>query len=437
LANGMGRIVMGRARRIGRWSAVGAAVLLGLGGVGGPAAGAGPAGPAGPPGSLDPSFGGDGVVTTDVSEGFDTASAVAVQRDGRIVAAGGATDDTALVRYRPDGRLDPSFGSGGIVVTPLSDALDMASDVLVQRDGRILVAGLSVGSHQDIAVVRYRADGRLDRSFGTGGVVVTDVAGGADSAGGVAVQRDGRIVVGGSVSPSPTGGSAIGVARYLPDGRPDPSFGDGGLVVVGSGGPALGGDDVAVDGAGRIVVAGSSLDGLLAARLLADGTPDPSFGGGDGLAPASFGRFTSAGGLALGPDGTIVLAGQVIVDTRGPWRVGVARLLADGSLDPSFGTAGTVTTEVTGRDGANDVLVQPGGSVLAVGEAQGEVLLVRYTAAGGLDPAFGGGDGVATAGTPEGADAGRGAALHPGHRVVVGGTFGGDVAVARFHLGAG
>jgi uncharacterized delta-60 repeat protein len=425
---------MGRARTIGRLSAVGAALLLGLGG---PTAGAGPSGPANPPGSLDPSFGGDGIVTTDVTEGWDTAAAVAVQPDGRIVAAGGANDDTALVRYRRDGRLDRSFGSGGTVVTPLSDALDMASDVVVQPDGRIVVAGLSVGAHQDIAVVRYRADGRLDRSFGTGGVVVADVAGGADSAGGVALQPDGRIVVGGSVSPSPTGGSAIGVARYLANGRPDPSFGDGGLAVVGAAGPAVGGDDVAVDGAGRIVVGGSDLDGLVAARLLADGTPDPSFGGGDGLAPAPFGRSTLAGGLALGADGTIVLAGQVIVDTRGPWRVGAARLLADGSLDPSFGTGGVVTTEVTGRDGANDVRVQPGGSVLAVGEARGDVLLVRYTRGGALDPAFGGGDGIATAGTPETADTGWGAALHPGGRVVVAGTVGGDVAVGRFHLGAG
>jgi uncharacterized delta-60 repeat protein len=384
------------------------------------------------PGDLDPTFNeGRGVVTTNLTEGFDTAGAVAVQPDGKIVVAGGANDDFTLVRYNRDGSLDRSFGQDGHVITALSGALDIALDVAVQPDGKIVAAGVAVDRHQDFAVARYNRDGSPDRSFGQDGHVVTDFAGFADSAGGVALQRDGKIVLGGTASPTELSGPEFGLARYRPDGTLDPSFGEGGKVVLTVQEPqAVGGQDIVVQRDGKVVLAGTSLSGMVAARVLADGRLDPSFGTG-GVTEAPFGSLTAAGAIALGRHGQIVLAGQVMIDTRGPWVIGVARLGPDGTLDTTFGGDGTVTTDITGRDGAFAVLVQRDGRIVAAGEARGDIALVRYMAAGELDTTFSS-DGIATTGTPETVEAARAAALQPDGRIVAAGTVDGDVAVARY-----
>ncbi len=162
------------------------------------------------PGDLDPSFGSSGKVTTDFG-GSDAASAVAIQTDGRIVAAGrSGSGDFALARYNVDGSLDPTFGSSGMVMTDFGGS-DAASAVAIQPDGRIVTAGRS-GSG-DFALARYNADGSLDPSFGSGGKVTTDF-GGFDLALGVALQSDGKIVAAGQ------GGSSFdfALARYNADG---------------------------------------------------------------------------------------------------------------------------------------------------------------------------------------------------------------------------
>jgi len=152
-------------------------------------------------GSLDPSFGTGGKVTTDLGAA-DLALSMVVQSDGKIVAAGwssnGSDEVFALVRYATDGSLDPSFGTGGKVTTDLGAVNDDGESVVVQSDGKIVVAGYSgIGSTRDVALVRYATDGSLDPSFGTGGKVITDI-GGVDAGGTeVAVQSDGKIVVAG------------------------------------------------------------------------------------------------------------------------------------------------------------------------------------------------------------------------------------------------
>src|SRR6266487_6929602 len=150
------------------------------------------------PGELDPSFGSGGLVTTDFGGRGDFGLAVAVQSDGKIVAAGNSSTvggpfsvNFALARYNTDGSLDPTFGSGGTILTSFGGTVSAAADVVVQPDGKIVAVGIA-GS--DFGVARYTASGTLDPTFGSGGLVTTDF-GGFDQANGVALQADGKIVV--------------------------------------------------------------------------------------------------------------------------------------------------------------------------------------------------------------------------------------------------
>jgi uncharacterized delta-60 repeat protein len=161
-----------------------------------------------PDGSLDQSFGNGGKQITDFFGNQDVVNSVAVQSNGKIVAAGYArhsadssTSDFALARYNQDGSLDQSFGSGGRQTTDFFGHSDQAYDVAIQPDGRILLAGFTYRgvdpSTSDFAVARYNLDGSLDQSFGSGGKQTTDFFGNLDGADSVAIQPDGKIVAAG------------------------------------------------------------------------------------------------------------------------------------------------------------------------------------------------------------------------------------------------
>jgi uncharacterized delta-60 repeat protein len=169
----------------------------------------------------DASFGTNGTVTTAIGSGSERAAAIARQPDGKVVVTGftdrDGTEDFALVRYLENGSLDLTFGSGGVVVTPLGSGHDRATSLALQPDGRIVVAGWTRGAAgADVALVRYRADGTLDPSFGTGGKAVFALASGEDTAADVLVRSDGVIIVAGTVG---TGAAAdFALARISPDG---------------------------------------------------------------------------------------------------------------------------------------------------------------------------------------------------------------------------
>ncbi len=218
-----------------------------------------------PDGSLDTTFGVGGRVRTDFTGMEDEVSAAALQPDGRIVVAGatfditnGATADFALARYQPDGSLDPSFGSAGRVRTDFAGTSDQALAVAIQLDGRIIAAGRTEtrSVFSDFALIRYRPGGRLDRSFGTGGKVETDFNVTDDFAFGVAVEADGKIVAAGLTDPLNGAGSEdFALARYTSVGTLDGGFGKNGRVTT-----DFGGDDEAramlVQADGKIVAGG-------------------------------------------------------------------------------------------------------------------------------------------------------------------------------------
>jgi uncharacterized delta-60 repeat protein len=333
-------------------------------------------------GSLDPSFGSAGKVTTDVGGAFDEAFAVMIQPDGKIVAAGGTAPgggccQFALARYNPDGSLDPTFDTDGKVTTPFGgDA--RAFDVAIQADGKILAAGSKFDPFENgFALARYNPDGSLDPTFGTAGKALTSFGGMADAAHGVAVQPDGKIIAAGA------GGAANDflVARYNPDGSLDATFGTTGKVITDFGGLDRA-HDVDLQGDGKIVAAGVGGEKFAVARYRTDGSLDPSFDG-DGKATTQFTgeNIEIAEALAIQPEGRIVVAGSAFTSFDRSYAL--ARFNAEGSLDATFGTGGKVMTNFgnpsdvgvlcpEGRpdcseDIAYDVATQPDGKIVAVG----------------------------------------------------------------------
>ena len=341
-------------------------------------------------GSLDPSFGEDGSVTTDIGQ-IDGANAVVLQGDGRIVVAGfaqspGADDvDVAVARYLGGGELDASFGIGGVVTTDISGD-DAALDVALQPDGAIVVAGRAIRRGFDFALARYLPDGTLDRSFGVGGKVRTEFSGN-EVALAVAIQDDGRIQAVGNVFNQRQSNFAL--ARYLASGDLDPSFGDDGRVTTAFGPGSNAATDVVLQDDGAIVVAGSVVPPRRAsnwalARYLPDGELDQTFGA-HGRVRTSFGPLDDfALALVLQPDGRFVAAGTATGVDGGP-DVAVARYLSTGALDDSFGEDGQVTTDFDGgEDYALDVALQADGKAVAAGRTLNlqtfglDTVLARY-----------------------------------------------------------
>jgi uncharacterized delta-60 repeat protein len=375
--------------------------------------------PKGPAGGLDPSFGGDGMIVVPVPVGRRTSTTafetqkVALQPDGKIVVAGRlGFGSTTLMRLTPDGRIDPGFGVAGQVPDVLGDVDAYVLAVAVQADSRILIAGLDDWGRScdcDFALARFLPDGLRDREFGSDGIVKTDFAGSMDVANAMALLPDGRIVLAGQALRS---SHDIALARYMPDGGLDASFGDGGKVAT-----DLRGYDaaaaVAIQPDGRILVAATSqnkgsfdsdiFDGDIAAvRYRADGTLDREFGTNGATFVDFGGSDDQARDMVLLPDGRIVIAGHTrplhppLHHLENP-DFALARLNPDGSFDGGFGKDGRVTTDFAGHmDLAYTLIAQPDGKVVAAGETRPKIsptgfdfALVRYLADGRLDPTFG------------------------------------------------
>src|SRR6188768_523768 len=242
----------------------------------------------GPPGSVDTSFQG-GKVMVPVGGTDAYAYAMAAQSDGKVLVAGTSHDhrgDFTVLRLTRDGALDTSFGSGGVVTTEVGEDSDIARAIAVDDTGRIVVAGTASGATGlDFAVVRYLPDGKLDPSFGSKGKTIVSFGDDADTAYAVALQSDGKIVVGGDSSRgSSQSGLDFALLRLDADGQPDAGFGDAGLVT--SSIAKLSARDSIyalalqdVGGEERIVAAGGEGDFMIA-RFGSDGTLDGSFGEG-------------------------------------------------------------------------------------------------------------------------------------------------------------
>jgi uncharacterized delta-60 repeat protein len=372
-------------------------------------------------GDLDPSFGGDGRVTTDFSDGsVDRAFDVAVQADGKSVVVGQFGNAWGIARYNVDGSLDSTFGpgaSGKFVATGSA-----ASAVAVQPDGKIVVVG-NTGFFTAPIVRRYLSNGLPDTTFSGDGQRSLDF-GDIPSANDVVVQADGKIVVLGDTRRGLIDiDFDFGVIRLLPNGSLDNTFGSvvsnfplarSGRTFVG-----FGGDDfsyaVALDyngspdtnaNYGKILIAGEARepgsDGydprFAVARLKTNGTVDNGFGG-DGRVETTFPNHSraSARGIVALPGGRVAAVGAVSLgydpQARADFGRGTAMVAyrSDGSPDPLFGFTGDglVVNDLPGEDWSEAVIVGHGGNLLLGGSAGGDFAVTRFRADGILDTAFG------------------------------------------------
>lgn len=329
-------------------------------------------------GSLDTSFGDGGDVFTDFSHLDDSGNAVALQPDGKIVVAGyfginSTNYDFGLIRYNSDGSLDTSFGVGGKVRTAFTAGDDRAFGVVIQADGKIVVAGIarrndSINSR--FALARYNSDGSLDTSFGSGGKVMTTAGARGSGANALALQSDGRIVAGGFVMNN-SGYIDFALIRYNANGTVDTSFGVSGRATANF--PSASIESLALQADGKIVVAGQHSDtsSIALARFKSDGTLDADFGDGGKIITSIGSIASSALAMLIQPDNKIAVAGLAFTNVT--YNFALARYNSDGSLDESFGTGGKVTTDfpVYPHQHAYALVMQPDGKLLAGGFSGG------------------------------------------------------------------
>lgn len=340
-----------------------------------------------------PGFPGNGRVTTDIAVGIDRAHAVLVQPDGDIVAAGvegtlasnsPLGGNFALVRYNADGTLDTGFAGDGKVTTEF--ILDSAAHaVALQGDGKIVAAGWASSFSQgdDFAVARYNADGTLDPSFDSDGMATTSYCPSDscnDRAHAVRIQEDGKLILAGHAEPAAAGtfDSHFGLARYNADGTLDGSFSGDGLTTTpfSLGFPSVEAHALVIQPDGKLVAAGDD-NGLFAlVRYAVDGSLDPSFSG-DGkrtIQVSPIDRTSVAYGLARQADGRLVAVGRAS-DAKGfdlHHDFAAARLLPDGSLDTSFSCDGKLSFPVAPSpqvDFARAAAIQSDGRIVLAGHA--------------------------------------------------------------------
>ncbi len=346
-------------------------------------------------GNLDPSFGGDGRVSVGF-RGDSRALDVAIQANGKIVVVGEDRFKFAVARFKSDGTLDRSFGGDGEVITGFDGSAAEAHAVAIQANGSIVVAGANFpgcgGDDSLFALARYRRDGSLDPTFGGDGRVTTEVFSACEEdavISALAIQDDGKIVAIGAGHPNGPGSLPTFVlARYDSQGALDPTFGGDGLVATEfTDSVASQGTDVALGSDGTILAAGWAhhqtaagfRDRFTLARYLTDGTLDPIFSG-DGMVSTGFpnprGRGARAFGVAIQGDGGIVTLGTAFGRHS---RFALARYEEDGTLDPTFGDDGRVTTRFgSGPTAAFGLAIQENQRIIAAGGFRRKFGLARY-----------------------------------------------------------
>jgi uncharacterized delta-60 repeat protein len=384
-------------------------------------------------GSLDPTFGNAGVVLTNLglnsggSQIEAEPSAAALLSNGDILVSG----NFGLVRYLPNGTLDTTFGTDGVAALPALGVSSFGSALAVQPNGQIVWAGESTapnGTGGAFAVVRYNANGAIDTTFGTDGVATTAFPdSGVQGPDSILVQPNGDILVGGeALLDSYHAPAEAAMARFTANGAIDTTFGTGGQVTNLSEGnfSALG-----EDASGDIFVLPGDVEYSTTGQLDSVVTPEPitasSQGGSEvfessgqfvigssdeiakhnidvevqlfsagGTLAASTGPFNysdttaldnledTAGAVAVQPNGQIVVAGAQYNFSTSVF--GLARVNTNGSLDSGFGTKGTVLTTIQGDEGASAVLIQPNGDIVVVGYSEDnstgvtDLALARY-----------------------------------------------------------
>jgi uncharacterized delta-60 repeat protein len=357
-----------------------------------------------------------GVSITEAGQDFGIVGGVALG-DGKLLtlsyidsALYGDNYSLYLTRSNADGSVDTSFGGGtGRVELPVTYGSSSAAPV-IQSDGKVLITVGTPGSAADVKVVRLNADGTLDTGFGTGGAAVVAVASGIDTPRKILLQGDGKIIVAGTGNSGTTATNDFTLIRLNADGTLDTSFNGNGKLVVPVGTNADTANGALLQQDGKIVVSGTVATGTFPdyglIRVNADGTLDSTFGnGGKLILPVGVGNDASYVVTQQG-DGKLIAAGYSRSTTAADsdWDMSLVRLNANGTLDTTFGSAGKVITHIGNQnDRIFAIQIQPDGKIVTAGTMNsqisnslgGQFAITRYNADGTIDTSFGT-DGIAT-----------------------------------------
>jgi uncharacterized delta-60 repeat protein len=297
------------------------------------------------PGDLDKTFGKGGRVNLGIGGYYDVATSMALQHNGKIVLVGYGKESPAsfkglsMARYLQNGEIDYDFGNLGVIHRLTKDLEGEAYSVAIQKDDKIVVTGYSISpatNNEEITLIRFTKNGNIDRLFGDKGFIVTKISDEKDVAESVAVQNDGKIIVVGTTDHKPT--ADIVLIRYDEYGQLDYSFGISGIVIT----------DI-----------NSALD---------------------------IGKD-----VAIQKDGKIVVSGFTHVDKK--FFMVLLRYSSNGDLDPAFGKNGVVITDINGRRGKMDMVIQNNGKIILVGPSEVEeshhFTVLRFNNNGTLDKSFG------------------------------------------------
>lgn len=345
-------------------------------------------------GKLDKSFGNDGIVITPLSTSNDVAYDIAIQDDNKLIVVGSGDlqgsyfQDAIVIRYLPDGKIDSSFGINGLVTPKLGSRTARLESVIIQQDGKILAGGTShnIYSGYDFTIIRLNKNGSADKSFGTNGKVIT-AFGADDWLSELKLLPNGKILAIGNSGFFSHNTTCI--ARYNSDGLLDNSFGDGGKIQLSENAGV--GNSIDVLPNGNYVVGGTyfgssfSRHGFLKS-ITTSGVLDASFGNnGTTILP----EFYSIINVVALPNGKILCGGSKSFDNSFyKDNFALYRFNANGLFDNSFGTNGIVTTvldSVNNLDHGGRILVAPNGQIVQCGSSKGLAALLRYMPNGTLN----------------------------------------------------
>jgi uncharacterized delta-60 repeat protein len=400
-------------------------------------------------GVLDTSFNSpNGYKIQSIGSSDDWGESLAIQPDGKILLGGScqgvSNTDFCIARFNSDGTLDTSFGTGGKIIQPIGTWVDEGYSLAIQPDGKILLGGycynLYGSRNYDFCIARFNSNGTLDTTFGTCGKVIQSISSSYDKGYSLAIQPDGKILLGGYCR----GVSNIDfcIARFNSNGTLDNSFGTNGKVIQSIGSANDSGRSLTIQSDGKILLGGDCSNGsnidFCIARFETNGTLDNSFGS-SGKVIQPIGSSLDYGySLAIQPDGKILLGGACSNGRNRDFCI--ARFNSDGTLDTSFGTNGKVIQNIGSADDyGNSLAIQPDGKILLGGYCKNgsndDFCIARFNSDGTLDTTFGSyGKIIQPIGSDN--DEGYSLAIQPNGKILLGGHCSNgsnlDFCIARF-----
>jgi uncharacterized delta-60 repeat protein len=352
------------------------------------------------PGDLDKTFGNGGKVNVGISGYYDVAKSMAIQTDGKIVVVGYGKESLAsfkglsMARYLQNGELDYDFGNLGVIGRVTTDLEGEAYSVAIQKDDKIVITGYSISpstNNEEVTLIRFAKNGIIDNSFGNRGLVVTAISDEQDIASSVAIQQDGKIVIVGTTDHKPT--TDIVLIRYNENGSLDYSFGIGGIVITDINSGFDIGKSLVIQSDGKIVVSGFTHVGnkffMTLLRYDSNGVLDPTFGI-SGIIVTDINGRRGKMDMVIQDDGKLLLVGPSEIQSSHHFTV--LRFNENGILDESFGNNGITKTIIGDYSEAESVALDLNGNIIVAGTTElgnEQFVVAMYDQGGMLVPGFG------------------------------------------------